>query len=83
MSIEVQRQEAMWITSYINPSWTLLLISYLGLFIGNHNPGRPGVHAITILAHLTIDSSIRAQVRSTVVYPATFPSYWLFLVFRF
>lgn len=62
MSIEVQRQEAMWITSYINPSWTLLLISYLGLFIGNHNPGRPGVHAITILAHLTIDSSIRAQV---------------------
>ena len=66
MSIEVQRQEAMWITSYINPSWTLLLISYLGLFIGNHNPGRPGVHAITILAHLTIDSSIRAQVRITV-----------------
>jgi hypothetical protein len=83
MSIEVQRQEAMWITSYINPSWTLLLISYLGLFIGNHNPGRPGVHAITILAHLTIDSSIRAQVCSTVVYPDTFPSYWLFLVFRF
>jgi hypothetical protein len=41
------------------------------------------VHAITILAHLTIDSSIRAQVCSTVVYPDTFPSYWLFLVFRF
>lgn len=63
MHINVRREEAMWITSYINPSWTLLLMSYLGLFIGNHNPGRPGVHAITILAHLTIDSSIRAQVR--------------------
>lgn len=63
LDITVRRQEAMWITGYINPSWTLLLMSYLGLFIGNHNPGRPGVHAITILAHLTIDSSIRAQVR--------------------
>jgi hypothetical protein len=64
LDIKIKRQEAMWITGYINPSWTLLLMSYLGLFIGNHNPGRPGVHAITILAHLTIDSSIRAQVRT-------------------
>jgi hypothetical protein len=66
MNINVKRQENMWITGYINPSWTLLLMSYLGLFIGNHNPGRPGVHAITILAHLTIDASIRAQVRIAV-----------------
>lgn len=73
LSINVRRQEAMWVTSYIHPSWTLLLISYLGLFIGNHNPGRPGVHAITILAHLTIDSSIRAQVRITIDHTSAIP----------
>ena len=71
MNIKVKRQENMWITGYINPSWTLLAMSYLGLYIGNHNPGRPGVHAITILAHLTIDASIRAQVRIAVDPSAT------------
>jgi hypothetical protein len=39
----------MWTKSYIVPSVLLWFISYMGLFIGNHNPGRPGVHALTIV----------------------------------
>jgi hypothetical protein len=58
----VQRQRGMWEKSYIEPSTFMFCISYMGLYIGNHNPGRPGVHAVTILMHLTIDSSIRSQV---------------------
>lgn len=40
----------------------LCVISYLGLFIARDNPGRPGVHCVTVLAHFTLDSSMRAQI---------------------
>ena len=62
--MDVERRRGVWINAYILPSGLLVFISYMGLFIGNHNPGRPGVHAVTILTHLTIDASIRAQLPS-------------------
>eukprot|EP01051_Picozoa_sp_SAG22_P018313 SAG22_NODE_3047_length_1985_cov_2.118770_2_plen_439_part_01 len=61
-TMQVLRQSYMWEISYIFASQLLFFISYMGLYIGNHNPGRPGVHTVTILTHLTIDSSIRAQL---------------------
>ena len=64
LRLQVQRQTEMWKSAYITPTMLLLLLSYCGLFIGNHNPGRPSVHCLTILAHLTIDASIRAQIPS-------------------
>ena len=62
--MDVERRREVWLHAYILPSSLLVFISYMGLFIGNHNPGRPGVHAVTILTHLTIDASIRAQLPS-------------------
>jgi hypothetical protein len=58
----LKRQTHSWVFGAILPSVILCMISYLGLYIARDNPGRPGVHCVTILAHFTLDSSMRTQI---------------------
>ena len=76
----VEREHKVWHDAYILPSFLLLFISWMGLFIANHNPGRPTVHTVTVLTHLTIDTSIRAQLPSiaTDTWITTFQSTMMF-----
>jgi hypothetical protein len=61
-SMVLMRQTHSWVFGAIVPSVILCLISYLGLYIARDNPGRPGVHCVTILAHFTLDASMRTQI---------------------
>eukprot|EP01044_Picomonas_judraskeda_P013198 COSAG03_NODE_1970_length_3278_cov_72.680403_1_plen_438_part_00 len=61
-SMVLKRQTHSWVFGAIVPSVILCLISYMGLYIARDNPGRPGVHCVTILAHFTLDASMRTQI---------------------
>lgn len=40
----------------------LLGLSYLALFVDKQNPGRPGIHSVTVLTELTLASAQRQQL---------------------
>eukprot|EP01043_Picozoa_sp_COSAG02_P025118 COSAG02_NODE_1400_length_12844_cov_5.256493_14_plen_452_part_00 len=61
-SMVLMRQTHSWVFGAILPSVFLCLISYMGLYIARDNPGRPGVHCVTVLAHFTLDASMRTQI---------------------
>jgi hypothetical protein len=47
---------------YIYPAVMLLGLSYLALFVDKQNPGRPGIHSVTVLTELTLASAQRQQL---------------------
>ncbi len=53
---------ARWFYDYIYPAVMLLGLSYLALFVDKQNPGRPGIHSVTVLTELTLASSQRQQL---------------------
>lgn len=58
--VGLSRNNYSYMFSYIYPSMLLLGISYLALFVDKGNPGRPGIHSITVLTELTLANAQRA-----------------------
>jgi hypothetical protein len=60
--VDIRRYAYPYVFDYIFPAVLLVLISYLALFVEKSNPGRPGIHSVTVLTELTLASAQRKQL---------------------
>ena len=54
----IERNYDSYFYDYIYPSFMLMFLSYAALFIDKQNPGRPGIHSVTVLTEITLKSAL-------------------------
>lgn len=54
----IERNYDSYFYDYIYPSCMLMFLSYAALFIDKQNPGRPGIHSVTVLTEITLKSAL-------------------------